>query len=291
MWGVTSGWLRCGRQTAAMSQLLRRLRLHWKAKHRRRREGSRVRVAVAGGTGLAGRLVVSALSDAGHIPVVLARATGVDITTGVGLNAALAAVDVVIDVSNVATLRKKDSIAFFEAGTTRLLEAGAQAGVRHHVVLSIVGVDLVDFGYYIGKRRQEALALAGGRPVSILRATQFHEFAGQLLDRGHGPIAVTPRMQIQPVAAQEVADALVALATGPPVGMAPELGGPEQRELSELVRAVRSARGSRKLVLPVRVPGAAGRAMSAGALVLKGDGPRGRQTFDEWLAAVCPVTR
>jgi uncharacterized protein YbjT (DUF2867 family) len=249
-----------------------------------------MRVAVAGGTGLTGRLLAPALSAAGHATVVLARATGVDITTGVGLDAALADVDVVIDVSNVATTRKKDSIAFFEAGTKHLLDAGARAGVRHHVVLSIVGVDLVDFGYYFGKRRQERLALASGRPVSILRSTQFHEFAGQLLDRRNGPITIAPRMHIQPVAAREVADALVGLATGAPVGMAPDLGGPQRRELPELVRAVRTARGSKKLVLPVRVPGAAGRAMAGGALLPTSDSQRGRQTFDEWLTSVHPVT-
>jgi uncharacterized protein YbjT (DUF2867 family) len=248
-----------------------------------------MRVVVAGGTGLVGRLVVAAVSAAGHDPVVLARATGVDITIGVGLNAALAAADVVIDVSNVATTRKKQSIAFFEASTTRLLEAGAQAGVRHHVVLSIVGVDLVDFGYYMGKRRQEALALASGRPVSILRSTQFHEFASQILDRGRGPIAVIPRMRIQPVAAQEAAEALVAMAIGPPVGMAPELAGPQRRELTELVHAVRSARGSKKVVLTVRIPGAAGRAVSTGALLPTSDGPRGHQTFEDWLTAALQV--
>jgi uncharacterized protein YbjT (DUF2867 family) len=250
-----------------------------------------MRVAVAGGTGLVGRLLVPALENAGHVTVVLARATGVDITSGVGLDGALAGVDVVIDVSNVATLKKNESIAFFEVGTTRLLEAGARAGVRHHVVLSIVGIDRVDFGYYLGKHRQEALAVGSGRPVSILRSTQFHEFAGQLLDRGPGPIVVTPRMQVQPVAAREVAGALVELAAGPPVGMAPDLGGPQQRELIDLVRAVRSARGSKKLVLPVRLPGTAGRAMSTGALLPSGDGPRGRQTFDEWLACIAPVSR
>lgn len=250
-----------------------------------------MRVAVAGGTGLVGRLVVAALSGTGHVPVVLARSTGVDITTGVGLDAALTDVDVVIDVSNVVAMRQRDAIAFFEAGTTRLLEAGARAGVRHHVVLSIVGVDLVDFGYYIGKRHQEALVVASGRPVSILRSTQFHEFAGQLLNRATGPIVVTPRMQTQPIAAQEVAEALASLATGPPLGMAPELGGPERRELPDLVRAVKTASGSKKLVLPLRVPGRAGRAMANGALLPTRDGPRGRQTFDEWLGSVTPVTR
>jgi uncharacterized protein YbjT (DUF2867 family) len=250
-----------------------------------------MRVAVAGGTGLVGRYVVSALSGAGHDPVVLARATGVDITTGAGLDAALAGVEAVIDVSNQSATRKKASIAFFEAGTTHLLEAGARAGVRHHVILSIVGIDLVDFGYYYGKRRQEELALASGRAVSILRATQFHEFAGQLLDRGTGPVAVIPRMLVQPVAAREVADALVTLVAGAPVGMAPELGGPDQRQLTDLARAVLTARGSRKLLLKLRVPGAVGTAMLSGALLPSGDGPRGRQGFDEWLAALSPVLR
>jgi uncharacterized protein YbjT (DUF2867 family) len=250
-----------------------------------------MRVAVAGGTGVVGQYVASALLAAGHDPVILARARGVDITTGSGLDAALAGVEAVIDVSNKASTRKQASIAFFEAGTTHLLEAGARAGVRHHVILSIVGIDLVDFGYYFGKRRQEELALACGRPVSILRATQFHEFAGQLLDRGSGPIAVMPRMLIQPVAAREVADALVGLVAGPPVGRAPDLAGPEIRQLTDLARAVLTARGSKKLLLKLRLPGAVGKAMVSGALLPKGDGPCGRQTFGEWLAASSPVAR
>ena len=217
-----------------------------------------MRVAVAGGTGLIGRYVVSALSAAGHTPITLARATGLDITTGDGLDAALAGVQAVLDVSNVMTMKKNESIAFFEAGTRHLLDAGARASVQHHVILSIVGIDRVDFGYYFGKRRQEELALASGRPVSVLRATQFHEFAGLLLERARGPIAMVPRMLIAPVAAREVADALVALVVDQtPVGMAPELGGPQQRELTDLARAVLTARRSKKLLLRVRVPGAA----------------------------------
>jgi uncharacterized protein YbjT (DUF2867 family) len=238
-----------------------------------------MRVAVAGGTGLVGRYVVSALSGAGHAPITLARAAGVDITTGDGLDAALAGVQAVLDVSNVTTMKKNESIAFFEAGTRHLLDAGARAGVQHHVILSIVGIDRVDFGYYCGKRRQEELALASGRPVSVLRATQFHEFAGQLLDRARGPIAMVPRMLIAPVAAREVADALVSLVDQTPVGMAPELGGPQERELTDLARAVLTARRSRKLLLRVRVPGAAGKAMAGGALLPTGDGPRGHQSL------------
>jgi len=249
-----------------------------------------MRVAVAGGTGVVGRYVVATLTAAGGTPVVLARSAGVDITTGAGLDAALRGVDAVIDVSNTTSGRKKDAIGFFEAGTTRLLAAGERAGVRRHVVLSIVGADRVDFGYYFGKRHQEALALASGRPVGILRSTQLYEHAGQLIDRSGGPFAVVPRMRIQPLAAGEVAEALVDLLDGPP-GVAPELAGPEVLELTDLARAVLSARRSRKLLLPVRAPGRTGRVMAEGALLPTGDGPRGRRTFADWLADLAPASR
>src|SRR4051794_9502613 len=195
-----------------------------------------MRIAVAGGTGLVGRHVLAALADAGDTPVVLARETGIDITTGEGLDGALRGVDALIDVTNTTSMRRRDAIAFFEAATTQLLGAGQRAGVRRHVLLSIVGSDRVDLGYYAGKRRQEALALDSGRPVSVLRSTQFHEFAGQLIDRGVAPAAGAPRMRTQRGAAREVAGALVALVHGPP-GRAPERAGPEPLELVDLARA------------------------------------------------------
>jgi uncharacterized protein YbjT (DUF2867 family) len=240
-----------------------------------------MRVAVAGGTGLIGRHVVSLVEQAGHEPVVLTRSRGVDITTGAGLSAALAGAEVVIDVSNVATLSKKRSVRFFTTGTTRLLEAGARAGVRHHLALSIVGVDRVGWGYYAGKLSQEVLIRNGDLPWTVLRATQFHEFAEQLLARSPGPVVVVPRLRVQPVAAREVAARLVELALGPAVGQAPELAGPQVRELVELVRQVVRARGRRRLVVPVPVLGAAARGglLPAG----QGDYTRGSQSFEDWL--------
>jgi uncharacterized protein YbjT (DUF2867 family) len=241
------------------------------------------RIAVAGGTGVVGRHVVDRCRELGHEPVVLARSTRVDVTTGAGLPEALAGVDTVVDVTNVATVARRKAVAFFESATTHLLAAEKAAGVTHHVVLSIVGIDRVDFGYYLGKRRQEALALGGPVPATVLRATQFHEFAGQVLDRG-GPVAIVPRMLTQPIAAREVAEALVDLAAGAPTGAAAELAGPEQHQMPDLVRRVRDARGSRRPVLAVRLPGRAGSDMATGGL-LPGPGARiGRQTFTGWLA-------
>ncbi|MET0865878.1 MAG: NAD-dependent epimerase/dehydratase family protein [Nakamurella sp.] len=250
---------------------------------------SKSRIAVVGGTGLVGRHVVAAVTAADHEPIVIARAHGVDIITGDGLATALRGVDAVIDVSNVTTLRRRKAVDFFTAGTRHLLAAGQRAGVRHHVALSIVGVDRVNSGYYQGKRQQEMLVLDGGQPASVLRATQFHEFAGQFLDRMPGPLAVFPKMLVQPIAAREVAGALVALAVAEPVGMAAELAGPQTHQLVDLARRVVRARGQRRLVVGVRLPGRSGRASATGGLLPTGPGPRGTVTFDEWLSRSEPT--
>jgi uncharacterized protein YbjT (DUF2867 family) len=142
-----------------------------------------MRVAVAGGTGTVGRHVVAALTAAGHDPVVLARSRGVDLVSGRGLDDVLAGATALVDVSNLTTTRTRESVAFFDAVTRNLVAAGGRAGVKHHVALSIVGMDRLRYAYYEGKRRQEELLLAGPAPASVLRCTQFHEFAGQVLAR------------------------------------------------------------------------------------------------------------
>lgn len=247
-----------------------------------------MRIVVAGGTGLVGRYVVTSLIDAGHDPVVLSRTQGVDLASGAGLDRMLTGAQVLVDVSNVHTLRRGRSVDFFTASTRNLQKAGAKAGVRHHVVLSIVGVDRIDSGYYAGKRRQEELAMAGPIDATVLRSTQFHEFAELMLSGGRAGVAVVPRMRIQPIAAREVANALVTLSLGPAVGHAPELAGPEEQELVEMARRLAKARGLRRRLLPIRVPGHAGRAMAEGALLPTEPGTRGRQTFDEWLEHAVP---
>ncbi|WP_037914870.1 SDR family oxidoreductase [Actinacidiphila yeochonensis] len=243
-----------------------------------------MRVAVAGGTGLAGRHVAAALRDLGHDPVVLARSAGVDLLTGAGLDAALESVAAVVDVSNTTAVTRRAAVGFFDTAGRMLLDAERRAGVAHHVVLSIVGVDRVGLGYYRGKLRQERLAAAGPVPCTVLRATQFHEFPRQLLDRTPGPVAAVPKARVQPVAVREVGAALAELAVGPPLGVAPELAGPREEYLPDMVRGVARARGERRLVLPVPLPGAAGRAVAEGALLPSGRAARARQAFDEWLA-------
>lgn len=244
-----------------------------------------MRVAVAGGTGLAGRHVAAALTARGHEVVVVARSRGADLLTGgAGLDAALSGAEVLVDVSNITTASGKAALSFFDRAGRNLVAAGRRAGVRHHVVLSIVGVDRVDWGYYRGKLRQEELVRSGARSWSVLRATQFHEYAGQVLDLVPGPLAVVPRMRAQPVAVREAADALAELAVGAPAGYAPELAGPRVESVPDMARRLLRVRGSRRPVLALPVPGTAGRGLAGGALLPDGPGPRGTQTFDEWLA-------
>ncbi|GII57479.1 3-beta hydroxysteroid dehydrogenase [Planotetraspora thailandica] len=245
-----------------------------------------MKIAVAGGTGVAGRLVVEALRARGHVPVVVSRGQGVDLLSGSGLDAALAGAEAVIDVSNVITTRKSVSVDFFDKAGRHLVGAAERAGVRHLVTLSIVGVDRVKYPYYTGKLRQEEIVREGAVPWTILRATQFHEFVGQVLSGVPGPIAVVPTGRVQPVAAWEVAELLADLAPGSPQAMAPELAGPRVESLVDMVRRLIAAGGApRRPVLPLYFPGG----MSSGGLLPTGPGPRGTQTFADWLREKVPA--
>lgn len=248
-----------------------------------------MKIVVAGGTGLVGSQVVARLKDAGHDVTSLSRAEGVDLVTGDGLDAALAGAETVIDCSNIDTLSKPKAVEFFSAVARNVGAAASTAGVSRIVVLSIVGVDRIPFGYYEGKLAQEQEYRASGVPVTVLRATQFFEFAETNLARVPGPFALIPRMLTQAVASSEVTGALIELATTPepkPAGESiVELAGPEQHQLVDLARRVAKARRMRKLVIPVSVPGAAGRPMATGALRPEGDAyRRGTITVAEWLS-------
>jgi uncharacterized protein YbjT (DUF2867 family) len=244
-----------------------------------------MRIAVAGGTGLAGRLVVLRAREQGHDVVVLARSTGVDLVTGAGLAPMLEGVDVVVDTSNVTTSKRVASERFFGAATAHLLASGAAAGVAHHVVLSIVGIDDVPLGYYQGKREQERLVAASGRPATIVRSTQFHEFVDQLSRQGSvGPLTLVPVMPAAPVAAAEVADALVEVAGGAPYDGTVEMTGPHVESMPDLVRRLVRHRGSQRPVVPLWLPGSAAGEARKGRLLSTHPWRTGRQSFEEWLA-------
>jgi uncharacterized protein YbjT (DUF2867 family) len=242
-----------------------------------------MKIAVAGGTGVAGRWTVEALRAEGHEPIVISRSAGADLVTGVGVEAALAGADAVIDATNTTSSGKRGSSEFFEATTRTLMAAAAAAGLRHIVALSIIGIDRVPYGYYQGKLRQEEVLQESRVPVSILRAAQFHEFPGQYLATMPGPVVLVPRWRAQPVAAREVGAALAGIAAGDPVARS-ELAGPREEIMADMIRQVVRARGDRRLVVSARLPGATGRAMATGGGLPDRPGLRGTQTFADWLS-------
>lgn len=247
-----------------------------------------MRIAVCGGTGTVGRHVVRVAGERGHEVVVVSRAAGVDVMGGTdgAVDAALAGADAVVDVLSTSTLSAKGSVAFFTAATRRLLAAEQRAGVPHHVTLSIVGIDGIDAGYYAGKLAQERLVAAGAVPHTILRAAQFHEFAGQVVAQASsGPLTLAPRTLTRPVAAAEVAEHLVRAAEGAPAGRAPDLVGPEDDTLAAMIRRLSAHDGVRRRVLEVRLPGGYGAGLASGALRGGADAIRGRLSFDAWLDA------
>lgn len=247
-----------------------------------------MRVAIAGATGQLGQHVVNAARAAGHTTVGISRASGVDLMTGAGLADALFGADAVIDVSSTSSTKSQDSVEFFSTVTRTLLEAERKAGVPHHVAISIIGASEVNASYYAGKKVQEDLVTKekhGG--WSLLRTTQFHGFVRQIIAAGKmGPLQLVPTMRSQPVAAAEVAAELVSIAAKGPTGLAPDLAGPQEENMAELVRKYLTAtdeNGRSRRVLQVPSPGVLGSSMRKGILLPGQSTRRGTQTYEEWL--------
>lgn len=246
-----------------------------------------MRIAIAGGTGLIGRLVVDETTRRGHEPVVLARSHGIDLTTGARLGEVLHGAEAVIDVTNVGTMKADASRRFFDTVTRALLDGERASGVDRHIALSIVGVDRAPVDYYAGKRAQELAVERASVPWTILRATQFHEFAEQIYATARiGPLHVAPKMRTQPVAAREVASRLVDLAESPARGGYVELAGPHEESLVDMVRRWARANGHRGWIPAISLPGALGRAQRNGTLLPEDGAEIGIETFDAWLQRV-----
>jgi uncharacterized protein YbjT (DUF2867 family) len=245
-----------------------------------------MRIAIAGGTGRIGRLTITALDRAGHQTVPLSRAAGVDAYAGHGLDDALRDADAVIDATNTQSQDEAEIVDFFGTVTRNLLAAGQKAGVRHHVLLSIVGVDRNKrVPHYAGKREQERLVEGGPVPWSIVQATQFHDFAAMVAGwaerDGSAPIAP---LLVQPIAPADVAAVLAEVATAPPLGARLEIAGPETQDLVDMARRTYAARGQDVRLVPTW-RGNFGTDMAGEALLPGAGARRGATTFDDWLAA------
>ncbi|HEY3728641.1 MAG TPA: NAD(P)H-binding protein [Solirubrobacteraceae bacterium] len=246
-----------------------------------------MRIAVAGGTGTIGRRIAAALSRDGHEVRVLSRRAArypVDLTTGSGLQAALAGCDVVVDASNGPPSRKARAVLV--DGSRRLLEVEASVGVGHHVCVSIVGIDDVPMTYYRVKLEQERVVQAAGVPWTIVRATQVHDLLGSWLSAaGRRHVLPAARARFQPVAADQAADAVAGVATDEPRLARVTVAGPEVHDLRSLGRMWRERTGRRALEIPIPLPGRLGRALREGRLTCPDPDVRGTQTFASWLQA------
>jgi uncharacterized protein YbjT (DUF2867 family) len=211
----------------------------------------RMNITVVGASGLIGTKVVELLTTAGHDVTAASRSTGVDVLTGDGLAEALAAAGVLIDVTNSPSFADDDVLAFFTTSTNNLVAAAREAGVTHYVALSIVGIDdLPDSGYLRAKVAQEKLIVASGLPYSIVRATQFQEFAetitGSLIV---GAEVRVPDGRIQPIAADDVAAELARIATSTPLAGIVNIGGPDKISFADLARVVLARQGDDQPVI------------------------------------------
>ena len=210
-----------------------------------------MKIVVVGGSGLIGSLLVEKLGTQGHQVLPASPKTGVNTLTGEGLAGALQGAAVVIDVSNSPSFEDAAVLEFFETSTRNLLRAEAANGVGHHVALSVVGTErLAESGYFRAKGVQEREIRAGSIPYSIVHATQFFEFLGNIADEAadDDSVRVAPVM-VQPMAAEDVATAVGTVSVGAPLNDVVEIAGPESFRLDELIGRVLAARDDPRTVV------------------------------------------
>jgi uncharacterized protein YbjT (DUF2867 family) len=252
------------------------------------------KIAVAGATGRAGSHVVETLEARGHEVVRISRTTGVDVITGDGLADALTGADCVVDAMTGPSPEEAEATEFFTTAARNLHEAGAGAGVRRMVIVSIIGCDRFSAGYMAAKLAHERAALAGPIPARILRAAQFHEFVAQLLDWGRqNGASYVSKMRTQLVAASAVGEVLADLATAPDeellsgesTAMA-EVAGPRVETLVEMARLVAARREDPTRVEERSDPADPDRELLENGGLLPGPNALLRgPTFEEWLGS------
>ncbi|MCV7203960.1 NmrA family transcriptional regulator [Mycolicibacterium peregrinum] len=244
-----------------------------------------MRIAVAGATGNIGARVVVALQGAGHDVVAISRSNGVDLSTGDGLDAALAGVQAVVDAISAPPADRDSTVDYLGTATRNLLAAEARAGVAHHVLLSIVGIhDIEGNPHYAGKREQERLIEAGSVPWTIVPATQFHDFAETVVSwtEQNGRAEIAPLL-VQPIDPDDVAAVLAEVVVGDPQGRHVDVAGPQTQDLVDLARRTLAARG-REVTLVPTWSSIFGLSMSGNALLPAENARIAPTTFDQWLS-------
>ncbi|MGW2542750.1 SDR family oxidoreductase [Kitasatospora sp. NPDC001574] len=245
-----------------------------------------MKVVVIGGTGLIGSKLVARLGEHGHEAVAAAPNTGVDTLTGEGLAEVLEGASVVVDVSNSPSFEDEAVLRFFRTSTANLLKAEANAGVTHHVALSVVGTRLLqESGYFRAKQAQEELITAGGIPYSIVHATQFFEFMKGIADAAtDGDTVRLAPVKIQPVHSDDVAAAVGRTAVGSPVNGIVEVAGPEAFRLDELIRKGLADKGDPRTVVADPAAPYFGARLQEATLLPGPDARLAETRYTDWLA-------
>ena len=245
-----------------------------------------MQVAVVGATGRIGSLVHRALERRQHTVVPVSRAHGVDVRVGTGLASAMEGIEVVIDVTNSTATDSAETVDFFSATTQRLLAAESAAGVKHHVVLSIVGLWKVSGNaHYEGKRAQETRVTEGNVPYTIVPATQFHDFADMVASWTETDgVAHLPPLLIQPVAPYDVAEVLATVATAAPHGRHVDVAGPGPQDLVDMARRTHAVRGRSVTLVPTWHTGIFDAEMAGDVLLPSSEALIAPTSFDTWLA-------
>jgi len=249
-----------------------------------------MKILVIGGTGRIGSKVVDRLRAAGHDIVVAAPSTGIDILTGEGLAEAMAGTQVVVDLANSPSFEDAAVLEFFQTAGRNVLGAEAVAGVSHHVALSVVGTDkLAASGYFRGKIAQEKLIRESGIPYTIIHSTQFFEFlpgiiqsAGQQ-SNGEGQTLRLPTALVQPIAAEDVAEAVARIALQPAANGVVEIAGPDRESMATLAqRYLQLTQDPRQVVGDATTP-YFGATLQDDTLVPVGSAWQGALGFEQWL--------
>lgn len=246
-----------------------------------------MKIAVAGATGRLGHHVVEVLEERGHAVVPLARATGVDLISGTGLEEALAAAELIVDAATGPSPEQEAATDFFVAAAHNLQEMAVRAGVQRAIVVSIIGTDRFTGGYGVAKQAHENVWLSGPIAVRIVRAAQFHEFVAQLLAWGtRDDVATVPVMRTQIVAARAVAEVIADTAEVSWTGTAEpiEVAGPREEDMVTLATMLAARRGAPAKVEGARDPDDQDAEMQATGGLLPG--PTARlvgPTFQDWL--------
>jgi uncharacterized protein YbjT (DUF2867 family) len=243
-----------------------------------------MKIVVIGGTGLIGTKVVEKLKHKGHEVVAAALNTGVNTITGEGLKEAMAGAQVVIDLENSPSFEDKAVLEFFETSGRNLLAAEAAAGVRHHVALSIVGIDRSDNGYFRAKVAQEKLITTSGISYTIIRSTQFLDFLGAVAasSADGNTVKISPGL-FQPIAADDVASIVADVAVATPRNGIVEIAGPERAPFNEIVARYLKAVGDPREVVSDPEARYFGGRVEEHSLVPLGEARLGRIGFEEWL--------